>query len=172
MNIETMRKRNNIMKGKNMNFKIGQEVSLNGETYKIAGRIKRSWLLEKGGKHYKATSNMMKKIQEQNKLGIGIGKRKRQTRSATHYMERRLAYQKIFNPDAKMPETETELMDALTVLCGELSPENLSCDGELSRTAINQKLRDIRGEWKEIETKLGRKVSEDEAESYWISKLK
>jgi hypothetical protein len=155
-----------------MNFKIGQEVSLNGKTYKIAGTIKRSWLLERNSKQYKATSNMMKKIQEQNKLGIGLGKHKRQTRSATHYMEQRLAYQKIFNPDAKMPETETELMDALTVLCGELSPENLSCDGELSRTAINQKLHAIMGEWKEIENKLGRKVSEDEVEIYWISKLK
>lgn len=152
-----------------MDFQIGQEVQLNGETYKIAGTIKRSWLLEKDGKQYKATSNMMKKIQEQNKLGIGLGKRKRQKRSSTFYMEKRLAYRRIFNKDAKMPETEKELMDALGVLCGELSPENLSCDGELSRTAINAKLRDIRGEWREIENKLGRKVSEEEAENHWMS---
>jgi len=152
-----------------MDFQIGQEVQLNGETYKIAGTIKRSWLLEKDGKKYKATSNMMKKIQEQNKLGIGLGKRKRQKRSSTYYMERRLAYRRIFNKDAKMPETEKELMDALGVLCGELSPENLSCDGELSRTAINAKLREIRGEWREIENKLGRKVSEEEAENHWMS---
>lgn len=152
-----------------MDFQIGQEVQLNGETYKIAGTIKRSWLLEKDGKQYKATSNMMKKIQEQNKLGIGLGKRKRQKRSSTFYMEKRLAYRRIFNKDAKIPETEKELMDALGVLCGELSPENLSCDGELSRTAINAKLRDIRGEWREIENKLGRKVSEEEAENHWMS---
>jgi len=152
-----------------MDFQIGQEVQLNGETYKIAGTIKRSWLLEKDGKKYKATSNMMKKIQEQNKLGVGLGKRKRQKRSSTYYMERRLAYRRIFNKDAKMPETEKELMDALGVLCGELSPENLSCDGELSRTAINAKLREIRGEWREIENKLGRKVSEEEAENHWMS---
>ena len=151
-----------------MDFEIGQEVKLNGATYKIIGTIKRSWLLEKGGKQFKATSNMMKKIQEQNKLGIGIGKRKRQKKSSTHYMEKRLAYNRIFNKDAKMPETEDELMDALTVLCGELSPENLSCDGELSRTAINARLREIRAEWREIENKLGRKVSEDEAERHWM----
>lgn len=154
-----------------MNFKIGQEVQLNGKTYKIAGTIKRSWLLEKDGKQYKATSNMMKKIQEQNERGIGMGKRNRQKRSATYHMEKRLTYRKFFDPDVKMPETEEELMDALDVLCGELSPENLSCDGELSMTAIRKKRSAINAEWKEIENKLGRKVSEHEAESHWLNKF-
>jgi len=152
-----------------MNFEIGQEVSLNGKTYKIAGTIKRSWLLERDGKKYKATSNMMKKIQEQNKLGIG--NRKRQKRSATFHMERRLAYNKIFNPDAKMPETEEELLDALDVLCNKLSPENLFCDGEISRSAAMKKASALRAEWKEVEKKLGRRVSEDEVESRWLRKF-
>ena len=148
-----------------MNFEIGQEVSLNGSTYKIAGTVKRSWLLEKDGKKYKATSNMMKKIQEQNKLGIGLGKRKRQKRSATFHMEKRLAYQKIFNPDAKLPETEDEFMKAFDVLCCELSPENLHCDGEISRSAAMRKASALRAEWKELEKKFGRKVTEDEVYS-------
>lgn len=152
-----------------MSFKIGQEVSLNGKTYKIAGTVKRSWLLERDGKKYKATSSMMKKIQEQNKSGVGMGRRKRQKRSATFHMEKRLAYRKIFNPDAKMPETEEELMSELDGLCCELSPENISCDGELSMTAIRKKASAIRAEWKEIERKLGRKVSEEEAENHWMS---
>lgn len=148
-----------------MNFEIGQEVSLNGKTYKIAGTVKRSWLLEKDGKQYKATSNMMKKIQEQNERGVGMGRRKRQKRSSTFHMERRLAYNKIFNPDSKMPETEEELMKALDVLCCELSPENLCCDGEISRSAAMKKASALRAEWKEIEKKLGRKVSEEEVYS-------
>lgn len=152
-----------------MDFKIGQEVNLNNKRYIIAGTVKRSWLLERNGKKYKATSSMMKKIEEQNKRGIGMGRRKRQTRSATFHMEKRLAYRKIFNPDSKMPETEEELMSALDVLCGELSPENISCDGELSRTAIRKRASAIRAEWKEIERKLGRKVSEEEAENHWMS---
>jgi len=155
-----------------MNFEIGQEVSLNGKTYKIAGTVKRSWLLEKDGKQYKATSNMMKKIQEQNERGIGMGKRrKRQKKSATFHMEKRLAYRKIFNPDAKMPETEEELLDALDVLCNELSPENLHCDGEISRSAAMKKASALRAEWKEVEKKLGRRVSEDEVESRMFSKF-
>jgi hypothetical protein len=71
-----------------------------------------------------------------------------------------------------MPETEDELMSALDTLSCELSPENLSCDGELSRSQVNAKLRKIRGEWKEIEQKLGRKVSEDEVESNMIRKFR
>jgi len=156
-----------------MEFQIGQSVKLNGEVYEIVGTVKRSWLLQKDGKNYKATSNVMKKIQEQNSLGIGnTPRKKRQKRSDTYWMEKRLERKRIFFPDAKMPETEKELMDALTALCSDLSPENLSCDGELSRTQINQKLRAIRGEWKEIEKKLGRKVSEYEAEDYWMKKYR
>jgi hypothetical protein len=155
-----------------MDFQIGQEVNLNNKRYTIAGTVKRSFLLERNGKTYKATSAMMKKIQEQNKLGVGMSRRKRQTRSTTFHMEKRLAHKKIFNPDAKMPETEEELMKELDGLCCELSPENLSCDGEISRTAIRQKASAIRAEWKEIERKLGRKVSEEEAESHWLTEMR
>ena len=155
-------------------FEIGDKVELNGEEYEIVGTVKRSWLLKKKGnlnKRYKATSKMMKKIQELNSLGIGnTPRKKRQKKSDTYWMERRLERKRIFFPDAKMPETETELMDALAALCSDLSPENLSCDGELSRTQINAKYAAIRGEWREIEKKLGRMVSDEEAERYWMKK--
>lgn len=154
-------------------FEIGEDVLLNGKFYKIIGTIKRSFLLEKksNGKQYKATAKMMSKIKDQNKQGIGVGRKKRTTKPDNFYMEKKLAYDKIFNPEAKMPETETELMDALDRLLGELSPENLSCDGEISRTAINKKLVAIRGEWKEIEKKLGRKVPESIVEDYSLAKF-
>ena len=166
-----------------MNFEIGQEVKLNGKTYKITGTHKRSWLLTMNGKTFKATSALMKKIYfynamishknvrdlGKNERGLGVGKRnKREKRSATFHMEKRLAYNKIFNPDAKMPETDEELMKALDVLCGELSPENLSCDGEISRSAMMKKASALRAEWNEVEKKLGRKVSEEEAENHWL----
>ena len=151
-------------------FEIGEDVLLNGKTYKIIGTVKRSFLLEKDGRKDKATSKMMGKIQDQNARGIGNKRKKREKKSDTFYMEQRLARRRIFEKDAKMPETEDELMDALDHLTAELSPENLSCDGELSRTAINQKLRVIRGEWREIEKKIGRKVSEDEVEDRWLAK--
>ena len=74
------------------NFEIGENVLLNGKTYKIIGTHKRSFLLEKDGKQYKATAAKMGKIQDQNKRGIGVGRKKRSKKSATFYMEKRLAY--------------------------------------------------------------------------------
>jgi hypothetical protein len=145
-------------------FQIGENVLLNGKTYKITGTIKRSFLLERDGKQYKATAKMMGKIQDQNKNGIGTGQRRKRT--AIDYLAKKLQWKQIFDKTAKLPETEEEVMNWLGDLTGELSPENLSCDGEISRSGMQAKLRAIRGEWKQLEKILGRKVSEGEAESW------
>ena len=149
-----------------MKIEIGNKVTLRGKTYKVVGTVKRSWLLERNGKNYKATSSMIEKI-----IGVGISNEpiKKPRKS---WMEKRLERTRIWRKDAKLPETEKELWTALCNLSSELSPENLSCDGELSRTRINEKLRAIRGEWKEIEKKLGQKVSEYEAEDYWMKNFR
>ena len=154
-----------------MSFEIGENVLLNGKTYKIVGTHKRSFLLEKDGKKYKATSKMMGKIQVQNARGVGVGRKQRTKKSNTHYMEQRLAYRRIFDKTAKMPETEKEFMNALDILCGELEPENISCDGECSMTQIRARERAIRAEWREIERKMGRKVSYDQASDHWINRI-
>lgn len=149
-------------------FKIGDKVDLNNETYEIVGTIKRSWVLEKDGKKYKATSNMMSRIKEDNET-YGVRK-KRAKKSSTHYMEKRLAYRRVFDKSAKLPETESELFDNLIVISSDLSPENLCCDGEISRTATNTKYRALKAEWREVENLLGRKVSEDEVVSRMMAK--
>lgn len=136
-------------------FKIGEDVLLNGKTYKIIGTIKRSFLLERDGKQYKATAAKMGKIQDQNARGVGVGNRKTTT---TNHMQNRLNYSR----DLKMPETEEDHMAWLSMLSNRLSPENLHCDGEISRTAAMRKYRALKAEWKEVEKNLGRKVSEDE----------
>lgn len=43
-------------------------------------------------------------------------------------------------------------------LASRLSPENLSCDGELSRTAVAQKERRLLAEWAVLESEVGHKV--------------
>ena len=53
--------------GDNMKIEIGNKVTLRGKTYKVVGTVKRSWLLERNGKNYKATSSMIEKI-----IGVGI----------------------------------------------------------------------------------------------------
>ena len=114
-----------------MSINIGDIVELNGKEYKIVGTIKRSYLLEREGKQYKATADKIKKIQQITG--------QRTSTPTTSYLERRVAYLKM-------------------------SPENLSCDGEASRSQVQAKLREIRGTWKELETIAGRRYSEQEIE--------
>lgn len=47
-------------------------------------------------------------------------------------------------------------------LVGSLSPENLSCDGELNSRQIASKRRMIMTQWNSLEVKAGRSVKEDE----------
>jgi len=47
-------------------------------------------------------------------------------------------------------------------LSSALSPENLYCDGEISRSAAQRKERALLKEWKALEKKIGHEVSEDE----------
>jgi len=47
-------------------------------------------------------------------------------------------------------------------LVGQLSPENLHCDGEISHAEANRKHRALRKTWSALETQVGRKVTEYE----------
>ena len=64
-----------------------------------------------------------------------------------------------------MPLTKAQHEQFLNLACA-LSPENLTCDGELSRTAVRQRYRKLMQQWRALETEVGRKVSEDEV---WAS---
>ena len=60
-----------------------------------------------------------------------------------------------------------ETLDAETkkkflILACSLSPENLNCDGEISSAAANRKYQKLMKQWKALEKKVGRKVSEEE----------
>lgn len=47
-------------------------------------------------------------------------------------------------------------------LSGQLSPENLTCDGELSRAQVNAKLKKLKAQWAKLEKAAGRTVTEGE----------
>lgn len=51
-------------------------------------------------------------------------------------------------------------------LVGRLSPENLCCDGEISRSQVKRRYNQIMREWKVLEKKLGRRVDMQEAEAH------
>jgi hypothetical protein len=61
-----------------------------------------------------------------------------------------------------------EGLEEFVGLASRLSPENLSCDGEASRSYINQKLREIRKEWKALEKKYGVRLTEDEVWAMYL----
>ncbi len=61
-----------------------------------------------------------------------------------------------------MVNMDKHLVDAFLKLVLALSPENLSCDGELSRAQVKAKVRSIRSQWRKLEKIVGHKVSADD----------
>ncbi len=57
---------------------------------------------------------------------------------------------------------DKELQEAFLDLACQLSPENISCDGEASQRHIQQTRKRIMQEWAALEKKVGRKVTENE----------
>ncbi len=69
--------------------------------------------------------------------------------------------QKPFGFAQDKPLTPEQFEKFLT-LATSLSPENLSCDGELPPAEIRRKVRWLSREWASAEREVGRKVTEDE----------
>lgn len=55
-----------------------------------------------------------------------------------------------------------EIKRKFSDLAGALSPENLSCDGELAPSQVQAAYRRLMKEWAALERQVGRKVTEDE----------
>jgi hypothetical protein len=55
-----------------------------------------------------------------------------------------------------------QLREAFSDLACRLSPENLHCDGEITRVQAQRKYNQIMKEWNALEKKAGRKVGESE----------
>ena len=54
-------------------------------------------------------------------------------------------------------------------LACELSPENLHCDGEISRAEAKRKWVRLMKQWRVLEKEVGRTVSEDEVWAQYLS---
>lgn len=64
--------------------------------------------------------------------------------------------------EAAAVSTEDQAMERFLDLAIKLSPENLTCDGELKSSAVRTKLRALKEEWDRTEQALGRRVTEDQ----------
>ena len=59
-------------------------------------------------------------------------------------------------------ELSEGLLERFDRVANELSPEWLTCDGELSRAEVRRKLKRLKAEWRALEAEAGRAVTEDE----------
>lgn len=72
-------------------------------------------------------------------------------------------------PKARAKRPEAEIMDDILMVYGQLSPENLSCDGELPRRLVQRRYADLQRQLRALETEMGRKVTEGEAYSWAVT---
>ena len=63
-----------------------------------------------------------------------------------------------------------EIMQKFSRLCSRLSPENLHCDGEISKSQANARYKQIMREWKALEAECGQQVSEDDVWNWFLAK--
>jgi hypothetical protein len=63
-----------------------------------------------------------------------------------------------------MKPLSKEHFEAFERLYLRLEPENLTCDGEASRTEVMHRERQIKREWKALEAQVGHKVPYDQIE--------
>ena len=66
-------------------------------------------------------------------------------------------------PQEKQVRTERQMMDEIRNAYCALSPENLTCDGEASRTQVARRRASLNRRLRELFTELGRDLSETEA---------
>lgn len=129
-------------------FSIGQKITLNNKEYTIIGVEKKSYILEKDGKKFKATALKIQKILNQST-----------TIKTYPNVERRLKFKQIWDKSAQMPQTKEDCINWCNSLVAELSPENLCCDGEATKSQILARQKEIKATWKELEQICGEKIN-------------
>lgn len=65
-----------------------------------------------------------------------------------------------------------DIKEKFIELLGSLSPENLTCDGELPKAQVDRAYKAYMKEWFGLEKELGRTVSEDEVSKWWMKEDK
>jgi hypothetical protein len=71
-----------------------------------------------------------------------------------------------------MKRLKQEIMLDIWNVYGQLSPESLSCDGELSLSAINKKRKSLEARLTKLQKELKKDVSEYDAYQWWLHERK
>jgi len=69
-----------------------------------------------------------------------------------------------------MPREDNLIMEAIFQIYCNLSPENLTCDGELPMSRVRQKASELHRKLKYLTAALGQEVSEEDAYAWMTSK--
>lgn len=122
-----------------MKKQIGDQVTLNGKSYTVSGFHKRSYLLkDAAGKEYKCGPDKLDRIENRVIPGQWAAAKKALSPSlAMEYFERVSRFSRLELPTKANAETWIATIE------GELSPENLHCDGEISHAAAMKKQRQL-----------------------------
>jgi hypothetical protein len=60
-----------------------------------------------------------------------------------------------------------DLQREFSSLLNQLSPENMSCDGEIRGAELDARYAEAHKKWRDLEKKAGRKVTEEEVIKNW-----
>ena len=139
-----------------MKFQNGDTVEVYGKEYTVVGTVKRSYAVKAAnGAIYKVTAKNMSLIRKADspmEAEVNIP-----CASQSSVLEEMLRHKQLFNKDAKLPTDEASCALWFEDLECQLSPENLTCDGELSPTQVRAKRTHIMRAWRELEKIQGKK---------------
>jgi len=65
-----------------------------------------------------------------------------------------------------------EMLEKFGRLDGEFSPENLTCDGELSNLQVRKKYAMLMREWRALEKEIGHKISRNEVDDWMMERYR
>jgi len=75
----------------------------------------------------------------------------------------------VVAPVAKPKRSEAEIMRDINYCYGALSPENLTCDGELRGSAVVARAQGLHRRLNALQAELGRKVNEDDCWRWYMA---
>jgi hypothetical protein len=100
-------------------------------------------------------------------FGVKANEARKARPSDPIYVQSRLAAPEPAQPPEKARDTDA-IMGDLFALATELSPENLTCDGELSSAEVAQKEQRLLTSWHALEDELGYKIEQEEVWDWYL----
>ena len=143
----------------------GEKIVVKGKEYTIIGTVNRSYLVQSAnGCKYKITPAMIERV-------ANADSRLEVKDSLPTYFEKKRKMAEIFKREFDAP-TKDNAVKWASYIYGDLSPENLTCDGELPRSQVQAKSRELYAALNYVCRLAGREITEEEADEYAMEEFK